>query len=92
MLVKSRVLLDEVLLVVRQVVEGMNRIGCTGRNASAAVDAAFRIHIHLSCSFELGLILLGMNAVGGADFDAEGVLDAGISDYIGHDKSISRMK
>jgi hypothetical protein len=33
-----------------------------------------------------------MDAVGGADLDAEGVLNAGISNYVGHNESISRMK
>jgi hypothetical protein len=31
-----------------------------------------------------------MDAIGRADLDAERVLDAGISNYIGHDESISR--
>jgi len=92
MLVKIRVLLDEVLLILGQVLESMNRVGSARRNAGAAVDAALRIDIHLSRSLEARLVLLGMDAVGGADFDAEGVLNAGISNYIGHNESISRMK
>jgi len=92
MLVEVRVFLDEFFLILGQVFESMNRVGSACRNAGAAVDTAFGIYIHLSGSFEAGLVLLGMDAVGGADFDAEGVLDAGISNYIGHDESISRMK
>ena len=41
---------------------------------------------------KVGLVQLGMDAVGGADVDAEGVLDAVISNYVGHDESISRVK
>jgi hypothetical protein len=92
MFVEGGVLFDELLLFLGHIVEGVNRIGCADRNAGATVDAAFGFHIHLSRGFELRLVLLGMDAIGGADLDAEGVLDAGISDYIGHDESISRMK
>jgi hypothetical protein len=46
----------------------------------------------LSGGFKLGLVLLGVDAIGGANLDAQGVFDAGISDYISHDESISRMK
>jgi hypothetical protein len=92
MFIESRIFFDEILLVLGHVFEGVNRIGCAGRNTGATVDAALGVHKHLSCRFEPGLILLGMNAVGGADLYAEGILDTGISDYIGHDESISRMK
>jgi hypothetical protein len=92
MLVEGRVLLDEIFLLLRHIVEGMNRIGRADRDTGAAVDAAFGVHIHLSGGFETRLVLLGMDAIGRANLDAEGVLDAGISDYIGHDESISRMK
>jgi len=33
-----------------------------------------------------------MDAIGQAGLDAKGILDAGISDYIGHDESISKRK
>jgi hypothetical protein len=89
-LVIGRVFLDEVLFVLGDIVDGVNRIGGAGGNAGATVDAALGIDVHLSRSFELGLVLLGVNAIYGAGLDAEGILDAGISDYIGHDESISR--
>jgi len=92
MLVEGGVLVDKVLLVLGYIVNGVNRIGGAHWNTGAAVDAALGIHIHLGSGFETGLILLGMDAVGRAYFDAEGVLDAGISNYISHDESISRMK
>jgi hypothetical protein len=91
-LVEGRVLVDEVLLVLRHIVKGMNRIGGAYGNAGAAIDAAFGIHIHLGSGFETGLILLGMDAVGRAYIDTEGILNARIGNYISHDESISRMK
>ena len=36
-----------------------------------------------------GLIALGMDAIGRANLNAQGVFDAGISNYIGHDESVS---
>ena len=69
------VLLDEVLFLRRQVVEGKDRIGSTDRDTGSTVDAAFGFHVHLRRSFELGLVLLGVDAVGGANIDAEGILD-----------------
>jgi hypothetical protein len=87
-----RVLLDEVLFFCRQIVQGEDRIGRADRNAGSAIDAALRFHVHLRGRFEIGLVLLGVDAVGGADIDAERILDAGISDYVGHDRSLSRMK
>src|SRR5271169_5389457 len=92
MRIEGRGLRDEILLIVRHVFEGVNRIGGASRNAGTAVDAALGIHIHLSRGFEAGLVLLGVDAVGGAELDTERVLDAGISDYIGHDESVSQMK
>jgi len=86
MLIEGFILLDEVLFVVGHIVDRVNRIGCADGNAGATVDAALGIDVHLSRGFEPGLVLLGMNAVGGADLDAEGVFDTGISDYIGHDE------
>jgi hypothetical protein len=46
----------------------------------------------LSGGFKTRLVLLGMDAIGRADLDAERVFDASVGDYIGHDESISRMK
>src|SRR6266567_1403916 len=74
MLIEGRILLDEVLFVVGHIVESVNRIGCADGNTGATVDASLGIDVHLSRGFEPGLVLLGMDAVGGADFDAEGVL------------------
>src|SRR5271166_3421065 len=82
----SGVALDELLLVLGKVVDRVNRIRGTDGDAGAAVDALYRVDKELSGSFEGGLILLGMNAVGGANIDAERVLDAGIGDYVGHDE------
>jgi hypothetical protein len=90
--VEGSVVLDEILLILGHIFQSVNRIGSAGRNASAAVDAALGIDVPLGCGFESRLVLLGMDAIGGADLDAEGVLDAGISNYIGHDESVSRMK
>src|SRR5579885_1074531 len=83
------VLLDEFLLIVRYVLERMNRIGRAGGHAGATIDAAFRIHVHLGGGLKAGFLGLGMDAIGGADFNTKGVLDAGIGNYIGHDESIS---
>ena len=80
------VLLDEVLFVLRDVVQGVNRVGGADRNTGTAVDAAIRVHKHLGRRLEGGLVLLGMDAIGGADIDAEGVFDTGISNYVGHDE------
>jgi hypothetical protein len=91
-LVKGGVLLDEFLLIFRHVFQRVNRVRSASRNASAAVDAALRVDIHLRGSFEPGFVLLGVNAVGGADFDAKRVFDASISDYISHDERISTME
>lgn len=84
------VLLDEFLLVLRQVIERVDRIGCAHRHAGTTIDATLGIDIHLGRGLEIGLVLLGMNAVGRANLDAERIFDAIISNYIGHDESISK--
>jgi hypothetical protein len=89
MLIKGRVLLDELFLVFGHILERVNRLGGAGWDAGSAVDATFGIHIHLSGGFETGLVLLGMNTVGWADLDTEGVFDTGISNYISHDEWVS---
>jgi hypothetical protein len=86
---ESCVLFDELLFVLRQIFQRMDRVRRTGGNAGAAIDASLGIDIHLSLAFETGLVGLGMDAVGGANLDAEGILNAGISNYIGHDESVS---
>jgi hypothetical protein len=90
--VKGGVLLDKLLLVFRYVFEGVNRIGCARRNASTAIDAPVRINIHLRCSLEAGLILLRVDAIRWTHFYAQRILDAIVSNYIGHDESVSRTR
>jgi hypothetical protein len=92
LLIEGSVLLDKVLLLFGYVLNGVNRVGGASGNAGAAVDAALRIDIHLSRGFELRFVLLGMDAIGGADLDAERIFNAGISNYIGHDESISTVE
>lgn len=67
---KGRVLVDERFLLVRQIVNRLDRSGGADRNAGAAVDAAVGINIHLGRRLKTGFILLGMDAVRGADIDA----------------------
>src|SRR3954453_16556675 len=88
-LVASRVLLDRFFLIFGNVLKIVNRGRGAGGHTGATVDAAVGIHIHLSGGFALGLVCLRVDAVGRTDLDTERVLDAGISNYIGHDKSIS---
>jgi hypothetical protein len=64
----------------------MDRVRSAYRHAGAAIDALRRIDKELRRSFKRRLILLGMNAVGGADVDAKRVLDAGIRNYVSLDK------
>src|SRR6476646_5980273 len=85
------VLLDEVLLLLGHILQRMDRIRGACRNAGAAVDASLGIDIHLSCGFEAGLVRFGVNAIGRANLNTEGVFDAGISNYISHDESVSWM-
>ena len=92
MLVKGSIFLNQIFLVLRHIVDGMNRVGGASRNTGATVDTTLGIHIHLSGGFETGFVPIGMDAIGGADLDAKGILDAGISDYIGQDESISKRK
>jgi len=87
--VVGRVLLNKLFLVVWDVFECMNRVGGAGRDAGTAVDAAPRIDVHLGRGLEAGLVLLGMDAIGWANFNTEGVFDTGISNYISHDGSVS---
>lgn len=84
-----RVFFDELLLILRNIFERVDRVGSARRNACPTVDASLGIYIHLTRGFEAGLIGLGMDAIGRANLNAEGVFDAGISYYVGHDESIS---
>jgi hypothetical protein len=90
-LVIGGVSLNETLLVFGDVVEGENRIRGAGRNAGTAVDTLGRIDKKLGRRFETGLVLLGMDAIRGANVDAEGILNTGIGDHISHDED-SEMK
>jgi len=54
----------------------MDRVGGASRDAGTAVNATFRINVHLGGSLKGRLVLLGMDAVGGADLNTEGVFDA----------------
>lgn len=85
------VLLDEVLLLLGHILQRMDRIRGACRNAGAAVDASLGIDIHLSCGLEAGFVRFGVNAIGRANLNTEGVFDAGISNYISHDESVSWM-
>jgi hypothetical protein len=85
-LVESGVLFHEFLLVLGHVFQSVDRVGSAGWNTSAAVDTSLGIDIHLSRGCEAFLLLLRMDAIGGADLDAQGIFDAGISNYIGHDE------
>ena len=86
---KRCVLFDVFLLFFRDVFERVNRVGRASRDAGSAIDAAFGIDIHLGGGFETGLIRLGMNAIGRANLNTEGIFDASISNYIGHDETVS---
>ena len=89
LLIKIGVFLDELLLLFRHIFERVNRVGGASGNACAAVNAAFGIDIHLGRGLEGGLVLLGMDAIGRANFNTEGVFNARIGNYIGHDESVS---
>ena len=92
LLVKRSVLLDEFFPVFWHLVDSMNRVGLADWNASAAIDAAVGVHIHLGSFCELGLVLLRMNTISCADVSAERILDASIGNYIGHDQSVSTVE
>jgi hypothetical protein len=64
----------------------MDRVGGASGNACATINATLGIDIHLGRGFEAGLVLLGMDAIGRANLDAEGVFNARISNYVGHDE------
>jgi hypothetical protein len=83
------VFLDEVPLIFWHIVQRVDCVGGTGWDASAAIDAALGINVHLGGSLEGGLVLLGMDAIRWANLNTEGIFDAGISNYISHDGSVS---
>jgi hypothetical protein len=84
----SSVAFDELFLGFGYVFKGKNRVRGAGRDAGAAVDALRGIDKELLGRFETGLVLLGMNAIDRANIDAQGVLDAGIGDYVRHGKGL----
>jgi hypothetical protein len=86
LLVTGSVFLDEILLLFWDIFQRMDRVGGAGGNACATINAAFGIDIHLGRGLEAGLVLLGMNAIGRANLNTEGVFNARISDYVGHDE------
>ena len=88
-LIEGGVLLDEFFLVFGHILESVNRVRGTRGDAGPAIDAAFGIDVHLRGGLELWLVLLGMDAIGWANLDTQGVFDAVISDYVCHDESIS---
>lgn len=70
------VLFDEFFLVLRNVLKRMDRIRGAGWDTSTTVNAAFGVNVHLGGGVKAGLVLLGMDAIGGADFNTQGVFDA----------------
>lgn len=88
----GRIGFDKLLFVLRDIVDGKDRIRGAGGNTRAAVDALRWVNKKLFRFLETGLILLGVNAVGGTNIDTEGILDAGVGNYIGHDESLQKSK
>lgn len=70
------VLLDEFFLVLWNILKSMDRVGGASGHARTAVDATVGINVHLSRCFKGGLVLLGMDAIGRADFNTEGIFYA----------------
>src|SRR4051794_20056816 len=75
---------DELRLIRRQVVERKDRVGGTGRNARATVDALRRIDEHLRHAVKRRLIHPWMNAVDRTSVHTQRVFDAVISDDESH--------
>src|SRR5438105_12933024 len=84
--VERGVLLDVFPQLCTDIVCGMDRVRGAHRNASSTVDTSLGIDIQLGSFFETSFVLLGMNAVGWTNVNAEFVFDAGISDHIGHEQ------
>jgi hypothetical protein len=78
------VFFQELLLIFRQLLGHKDRVRCASGDTCSAIDATFGIDVKLGGRLELGLILLGVDAVGGTDLDAKLVFDARIGDYIRH--------
>jgi hypothetical protein len=78
------VLIEKLFLVLGQIVGGIERIRGAGRNTGTAIDAAGGIDVKLGHFLKLGLVGLGMDAVGRTNIDAEMIFNAIIGDYVCH--------
>jgi hypothetical protein len=78
------VAVQESLFVFRQILRRKDRIGGACGYASTAIDTARWVDIKLAYFLNLGLISLGMNAVGGTNVHAKMILYAVISDNVCH--------
>src|SRR4029079_565159 len=89
LLIKRRVLLREVLPLVRHFVEREDGFHRARRHAGAAIDALVRLDEEHLGGFEGRLVLARMNAVDRTHVDAGRVLraDAGFRDYVSHRSS-----
>lgn len=65
----------------------MNRVRGADWETGAAVDAFCGVYVHLGRGLKFWFIQFGMNAIGGADVDAESVFYAGVGNYVGHGES-----
>jgi hypothetical protein len=76
--------LDEVLQVLRQLVEWINRRRGADRYTSPTIDASSGIDKELRRLIEVRLVFSRMNAIHWAHVDALGVLSASVRNNIGH--------
>ena len=67
----------------------MDRVRGASGDASATVDTAFRINVHLGRILKGRLVCLWVDAISGTHFDTKGVCDAGIGNDVSLDESIS---
>src|ERR1019366_7680014 len=81
---ECRVFLSPNLFVFWQFFAREDRVRRANRNASTAVHAFLWVDVQLHCFLELRFVLRGMNAFGRTLINAQGVLSAGIHDYMGH--------
>jgi|SRR6516165_3372233 len=86
LVIKRGVTFDELLLLVAQIVCGVDGVGSTNGHAGSTIDAAFGFNIKLGGAFKCCFIFLGMNAICWANIHAKHILDASISNYVGHDE------
>jgi hypothetical protein len=76
--------LDEVLQVLGQLVDRINRRRGANGYTSPTIDASSGIHKELRRLIEVRLVFSRMNAVHRAHVDAFGVLSASVRNNIGH--------